>query len=237
MRVALKSVVLFALAVALTLALMPANASAQEVLDRVVAVVNGRPLLQSEIDDEIRFESLEGGKKLENLTQEEYRKALNQLIEQELIRQQVQSDYKPTDEEIGKQIGNIREAYPNARSEFEWGRVLSSYGLTPEELRERVVAQLKMLHFVEERLRPTVHVDREEAQQYYDDVLVPAVKAKGQEPEPYGRVARQIYEILTQQKMNQVFDMWMSNLRSQSRIRIFNAASDNSSPTAQKPSN
>src|SRR5690349_1227649 len=79
---------------------------AGEVLDRLVATVNGHALLQSDWDDEIRYECLMSGRPLRDVTAEERKATLDRLIDQELLREQMRSpDFKPvTSAEVEKQL-------------------------------------------------------------------------------------------------------------------------------------
>jgi hypothetical protein len=79
---------------------------------------------------------------------------------------------------------------------------------------------LKVVHFLDIRLRPTVRVERDEVSDYYSNKLVPQLKAAGATAEPIEKVKDKIEEVLLQQKMTEVFDAWVANLRSQGTIRI-----------------
>src|SRR5580704_18542219 len=74
----------------LTLAIATAHASA-EVLDRIVATVNGRLILQSDLDDAICYEALLSNRALDQFTADDRRAALDRLIDQELLREQMKS--------------------------------------------------------------------------------------------------------------------------------------------------
>jgi peptidyl-prolyl cis-trans isomerase SurA len=50
--------------------------------------------------------------------------------------------------------------------------------------------------------------------------LLPQLNAAGAAAEPIEKVRDKIEEVLLQQKMTEVFDAWVANLRSQGSIRI-----------------
>jgi hypothetical protein len=204
---------------AFTLVLLATGLYAAESLDRVVAVVNRQPILASDVDDAAHFEALEQGKIPQALDSE--RKAvLNRVIERELICQQMPDTFDPASELIDRHIAELRAQFPAAKSDAQWMNLLASYGLDLESLRDDVTLRLKVVHFLDIRLRPTVRVERDEVSDYYSNKLVPQLKAAGATAEPIEKVKDKIEEVLLQQKMTEVFDAWVANLRSQGTIRI-----------------
>src|SRR5215472_8638987 len=86
---------------------------AGEVLDRLVATVNGHPLLESDWADEVRYECLMSSRPLAEVTSRDRKAALDRLIDQELLREQIRSsDFKPVSaEEIEKQVDYLKAEY------------------------------------------------------------------------------------------------------------------------------
>src|SRR5262245_28951963 len=62
-----------------------------EVLDRIVATVNGTAILESDWDEAVRFECFLEQKPLSSLTPADLKASLERLIDQTLIQQQMQS--------------------------------------------------------------------------------------------------------------------------------------------------
>src|SRR6266481_5365557 len=73
----------------LVLALGP-GARAAEIVDRIVATVNGHVILQSDWDDAVRFEAFVEGRPLDRQSDQDRSRALDRLIDQELLREQSQ---------------------------------------------------------------------------------------------------------------------------------------------------
>jgi len=222
--------------IAIVLLLVGGCGFASQVVDRIIATVNGKPVLQSELEDEIRFEALQEARPPTVVTAAERNAAFQRLIERQLLLQQMQDLYMPTAAEIARREEDIRVLYPSAKSNAAWESVLASYGFTQKELDDLISSQLQTLRFVEMRLRPTVRVQRSEIVAYYNDKLVPQVKRMGAEPDPLSAVADKIEELLTQQKIDKMFSTWMQNLRSQSEIHIMDpelkgAATDTKAPS------
>ena len=61
---------------------------AGEVLDGIAVTVNGHVILQSDWQDEVRYECFVAGCALQNVTPQDRKAALDRLIDQELLREQ-----------------------------------------------------------------------------------------------------------------------------------------------------
>jgi hypothetical protein len=193
---------------------------AGEVLDRMVATVNGHAILQSDWNDEVRYESFMSGRPLAALTTEDRRAAFERLIDQELLREQMSStDFKPaSSEEIAKQIGDLKKRYPQEHAGESWDVALSSYGTTEALVAGHVAVELNALRLVDSRLRPSIQVDNAAIENYYKTELLPKVAA-GQRPS-LQEATPTIRELLVQQQMNQALSSWLESMRSQAQIRM-----------------
>lgn len=218
------------LLVSLTLiALLMTAAWAGEVVDRIVATVNGKAILQSDWDLAAAYEAFIEGREPGNLNWEKRKAALDRLIDQELIRQQVKAvDYRPASvAEVEQRIADIRKGHPESGNEESWRTLLRQYGLTEADLREKVTGELNELRAVDSHLRPTIQIDPHTIEAYYQQKLLPELRQAGAHEVPLEQVAPKIKELLAQQKMNDLLVTWLKNLRSESNIHT---APDVSSP-------
>jgi peptidyl-prolyl cis-trans isomerase SurA len=201
---------------------------AGEILDRIVATVNGHIILQSDWDDAVRCEAFIAGRPLDQVTPADRKAALDRLIDQELLREQMlASDFQQaTDQDVSKRIADIRRQYAAATTDQAWQEVLSQYGLTEKELRNRVALQLNLMRLVDSRLRPAVNIDAKSIQRYYSEQLLPQLKQSGAKEVPFADVSPKIKELLTQQKVNQLLISWLQNLRAGSQIQNLSARQD-----------
>lgn len=213
----IKSWTIAGVAVLLAVAL-PARAG--DVLDRVVATVNSQIILQSEWQDAIRYEAFVNGRALDKLLAEDRKAALDHLIDQELLREQMRSSGYPhaSDEEVARRIQEIRKQYAGAETEAGWRAALERYGLTENELRQRVTLQVDLLGLVDARLRPNIVIDSKSIESYYNQELLPQLQHSGVGQVPLAEVTPKIKELLTQQKMNQLLVAWLQDLRAGSEI-------------------
>jgi len=205
---------------ALALALAPPFARGGQVIDRIVAIVNGHVVLQSEWDDALCFEAFTEGRPLAQLSEQDRAAALDRLIDQELLREQVQAEQMETApaEEVQKKVEEIRSQHPEAASEQAWKALLASYGLDERKLKARLAQQLALLRQIDVRLRPTVQVDATDIEAYYKNTFLPQMHKAGAADVPLAEVSARIREILTQQKVNDLFTAWMQSLRHESKI-------------------
>jgi len=196
---------------------LPSHAG--DVLDRIVATVNNHIILQSEWQDAIRYEAFLSGRPLDQVKPEDRKAALDRLIDQELLREQMRSSDFPhaSSEVVDQRMQEIRRQY-SAENEAGWKTALARYGLTEDELRRRVALQQDLLGLVDARLRPNVIIDSKSIESYYNQELLPQLRQSGAQQVPLAEVTPKIKELLTQQKMNQMLIAWLHDLRSGSRI-------------------
>jgi hypothetical protein len=195
-------------------------AKAGDILDRIVATVNNHIILQSEWEDAVRYEAFVAGRALDQVQGSDRKAALDHLIDQELLREQMRSSGFPhaSGEEVEKNIEEIRKRYP-ADGNAGWKAALNRYGLTEEELKKRVALHVDLMGLVDSRLRPNVVIDSKSIESYYNQELLPQLKQSGAGQVPLADVTPKIRELLTQQKMNQMLVAWLQDLRSGSRIQ------------------
>lgn len=208
--------------------------SAADIIDRIVATVNGHVILQSDWDDAVRFEALVDARPLAQITDQDRSRALDRLIDQELLREQTQGADapQPQPEEVRQRVQEIQSQYTSA-SKDGWREALVRYGFDQKQLEVRVAHDISVLRQVEARLRPTVQIDPNSIESYYRDKLLPQLRSAGAHEVPLAQVASKIREILTQEKVNQLFANWLQSLRAGSKIRTEAATSPPAAPGGQ----
>ncbi|GAC1429078.1 MAG: hypothetical protein NVS1B11_23310 [Terriglobales bacterium] len=198
------------------------SVEAGEILDRIIAKVNGHAILQSDWEDALGFEAFIDGRQPDQLDSLQRKSALDHLIDQELLREQMHSaDFEhASEEEVTARILEIRNQYPDAKSDANWRTLLARYGLTEEDLKSRLTQQLDAMRLIDARLRPAVNVDSKSIESYYNEQLLPQLKQSGEQPVPLADVTPKIKELLTQKKMDQLLVTWLQNLHAGSEIHI-----------------
>jgi peptidyl-prolyl cis-trans isomerase SurA len=214
--------------------LAPARASA-EVIDRIIATVNGRVILQSDWDEALCYEALLTNRSLAQFNDDDRRAVLDRLIDQELLREQVKSaDFlQATDAEAAARVGDARKLYPQAASSEAWQTLLAGYHLTEKDLLARVRQQIDLMRLVDARLRPAVQIDSKSIEAYYRDQFVPKLKQSGVSEVSLAEVSGKIRELLTEQKVSELLVSWLQTLRSEGQVHIPGVTSSATDPGVQ----
>jgi hypothetical protein len=196
------------------------TAGAAEVIDRIVATVNGHIILLSDWEDSLRYEAFSSGRPLDHMTAEDRKSALDHLIDQELLREQLKDSdiQRASPEEVAQRVVEIRKQYAEAETELGWRTLLDRYRLNEENLRDRVGAELDLMRLVDARLRPSVTVDSKSIESYYNQELLPQLRQSGGQNVPLPDVTAKIKELLTQKKISQLLTTWLHDLRAVSKI-------------------
>ena len=200
--------------------------SVPEVLDRVVAVVNNRAVLWSDITDAMHLAALEPRNMGEG--DPNAQTALEQLVSRTLIQQQIRREdavaAAPAEKDIRARLAELRKELPacvhmNCTSDAGWKSFLDAHGLTEKQVDDYMRRRLEILAFIETRFRQGIRISQEEIETYYRDTLLPQY-ARNETAPPLKDVAPRIEEILLQQQVNSLFGTWLENLRKQGDIEV-----------------
>jgi hypothetical protein len=137
-----------------TLVLMLVLASAPAaVLDRVAMVVGNQVFTESEVQDEVRLTQFLNQQPLD-LGPEQRRAAAERLVDQQLIRNEMQlGGYpQPSQSEADAMLRNFRQEHYRSIAQF-WA-ALEKYGITEEQLKQHLLWQLAAVRFTDARFRP-----------------------------------------------------------------------------------
>jgi peptidyl-prolyl cis-trans isomerase SurA len=192
---------------------------AGQIVDRMVANVNGHVLLQSDWEEELAFEAFLDARSPDSFTPEERKAALDRLIDQELLREEVRPSEDTSAEQIATRVAEVRKLHPEAVTDEGWRATLQRYGLTQTVLEKRLGQSIQLMRLVEARLRPSIQIDQKAVEFYYQDQLLPELKKSGNRevalPEVFGRIR----DLLAERRLNQLLHGWLASLRSASRIQ------------------
>src|SRR5882757_3238740 len=193
--------------------------SAGQIVDRMVANVNGHVLLQSDWEEELAYEAFVNGRSPDSFTPEERKAALDRLIDQELLREQVRPSEPTPADEIGARVKEVRKLHPEAATDDGWRAALQRCGLTQADLEQRLGESIQLMRLVEARLRPSIQIDQKAVESYYHEQLLPELKKAGSREVALPEVFGHIRNLLAEQRLNQLLHGWLASLRSASRIQ------------------
>ncbi len=214
----------------------PPPAGKPVVLDRVVGVINGDVVLESDVNEEIRFAKLEPFSGVPG--RDTLRGAARRLANRTLILQQMKAQndlgIKVTDEEVQKAIMDLREHLPECRqynctTDEGWKAFLAAHDLTEAEVFDHWKQRLMILKFIDMRFRSGIRISNQEIEDYYQKTIVPVYQRQNQKPPALSQISQRIQEILLQQQVNGLLQDWLKSLRSEGSVRILDPAYGESS--------
>lgn len=168
-RVALALILLLA-----SVCVAPA-ARAQEVVDKMVAVINGRELIT--YSDLLWQLALQPGVPLDDPRPEDLNRALQLIIDQRLISQEAEKlpSVAPTDEEIKEELTSLIGRFPS-NTDFYQRLARVGLGEDSRELLEIIRQRVAIENYIEFRFRSFTVVTPQEVADYYRDIYVPRRK-------------------------------------------------------------
>jgi len=195
---------------------------AGEVLDGILATVNGHVILQSDLDEELRYQNLMSGHEQRGTNDDDREKVLDRLVDRELLTEQISTtEFAPTTaDEIEMQLEQVKSDYVQ-NLKASWTAAVARHGFTEGEIRDRIALELNQWKLIDARLRPSIQIDQSAIDDYYNRQFLPDLRRSGAQPITLQEAAPKIRELLTQQKINEALASWLETLRSQAQIRTF----------------
>ena len=202
-----------------------ANAAGPQVmLDRVVAIVNGDLILESDVEAEKRFAAFQPFSDPKPMSEDDL---INRLIDRTLILQQMvlQPGAPITDDAVDLELATLRKAIPRCAAyhcdtDAGWQKFVADQGFTIDEVRERWRQRMEVLRFIEERFRMGIRISQAEIDDYYKTTMLPAYVKENAQPPAEASIADRIQEILLQQRVDKLLDDWLTSLRAEGGVRI-----------------
>jgi peptidyl-prolyl cis-trans isomerase SurA len=193
---------------------------AADVVDRIAVSVGNSVITESEIRHQLKVRAFLEGVPLK-LDQENKRAAADRLIEQTLIRREMQaSRYSPPDLGLAKALLASMKQSRFSGDEATYQAELQRARVSEADLESAFLWQLTVLRFVEFRFRPGIQIPADEVREYYEQKFVPSWKARTTDPVPSLEEAeRNCEEILVQERIDNQLDRWISLTRTQTNIR------------------
>lgn len=197
------------------------------VLDRVIAVVNGDVILDSDVEEEIRFEEIQPYRETKTVSRDT---VIQRLIDRDLILQQaeLEPEDKVSDADLDAQLATLRKDIPackqgNCATDAGWLQYLEEHGFTLQEFRERWRQRMELLKFIEVRFRNGITITDAEIKTYYDETMLPEYAKRHVAPPKLETISKRIEEVLLQRQVSSLLEDWLKSLRAQGSVRIMTA--------------
>lgn len=195
------------------------------VLDRVVAVVNGDLILESDVDEETRFEEIQPYRTTDENHSREF--TVRRLIDRLLILQQAELEPETavSDKELDAQLVTLRKDIPECKqyhceTDAGWEKYINAHGFTLEEFRKRWRERMELLRFIEVRFRNGIRISDDDIKNYYEKTMLPEYAERHVTPPKLETISPRIEEVLLQQQVGNLLRDWLTSLRAQGRVRI-----------------
>jgi hypothetical protein len=213
------------LLLSLPISILSALRSQAEVIDRVIAVVDGKVLTHLSLEKIRLMQEIFSGTTAPSTAgveiQNHDQKFLDLIIDQALIREQMvqYAEVEVSPNEVESELQKLALEWSGKES-FE--TALKSRRLTLDELKSRIHFQLAVLKFVDARFRQFAVVEPKEISDYYHQVFLPEVNEKKLTAPALVEVEEKIRALLVEEKVNQQLAEWLKSLRQNASIQILN---------------
>jgi hypothetical protein len=190
----------------------------QQVIDRMVARIENDIILLSDVRLLARYQLLVDGKS------ESDAEILNRLIDQWIVRNEatVARTPKPSEAEIDRGQQRLQQSFAS-KDDYEARRKLA--GLSEADVRHLTADQLYLNNYLDTRFRPSVQVNEQSIEAFYQNALLPRAKARGQNPPSLDAAHDYIQEALVQQGINEQAERWLNESRA--RIHVTKMLGEN----------
>lgn len=200
-------------AVALFRLAMPAAIRA-EVVDRIAIIVGRQVITTSQIDTEVRVTAFLSGQPKPAVTDTLKREAAARLIEQTLVRREIELTRFPTPKpEEAKPL--FEQAMRIHGDNF--AAALREAGLSDEDLNQHLLWQLTLLRFVQYRFQPGVSVSDNEIRDLYNQESA-RLKSQGKSTPPFEEARKDLEAALTERHVDEALERWLVEQRGQTAI-------------------
>jgi peptidyl-prolyl cis-trans isomerase SurA len=205
---------------------VPTNAEQGAVIDSVVAVVNGDVILESDVDEERRFELIQPYRG--SAAEFSRDRAVQRLIDRTLIQQQAALEPDQTavsDAELDKQLQTLGKDIPackqyNCETDEGWAKFLATNGFTVKEFRDRWRKRMELLRLIELRFRGGIRITNDEIRDYYEKSMLPEYARQKVTPPKLETISPRIEEVLLQRQVSNLLRDWLKSLRAQGSVWV-----------------
>jgi peptidyl-prolyl cis-trans isomerase SurA len=197
-------------------------------LDRVVAIVNGDLILESDVDEERRFAVFQPYSQPTGSFSRA--QAIQRLIDRTLILQQAREQpRKPiTDAEVQANLADLRKDILACKqykcdTADGWHKFLTDNGFTEEELTRHWRDRMETLQFIEDRFRMGIRISDQQVKDYYTKTLLPKYAERKATAPILDSISDRIREILLQEQVSALLEDWLKALRASGDVRMVTA--------------
>ncbi len=194
----------------------PAQEAATTVEDRILASVDGDPILASDVERALRLGL--GNPAPEGETEDAKRRRVLEALIDERLRFHEVDRYglaRAPAEEVERRLEQTRSGFATDEDYRAW---LAELDLTEEGLGQLLARQIVLLTYVEDRLSARVLVTLEDVRAYYEQKLVPALIEHQAEVPLLEEVREAVRAVLREERLNQEIERWTEELEARADV-------------------
>lgn len=185
-----------------------------EVVDRIAIIVGRQVITTSQIDIEVRVTAFLSGQSKPAVTDTLQREAAARLIEQTLVRREIELTRFPTPKP--EETGPLFEQAMRIHGD-NFAAALREARLTEDDLKQHLLWQLTLLRFVQYRFQPGVSVTDNEIRDLYNQESA-KLKAQGKPSPPFEESRKDLEALLTERHVDEALERWLIEQRGQTAI-------------------
>lgn len=194
-------------------------ASAQEVVDRIVAKLDTDIILLSDVRALQRYQLFVDGKA------ESEQDALNRLLDQWIVRNEAKAALfsQPSEEDVNRSLTRLKRSFSSPEA---FDERMKQTGLSDQDIERMLRAQLYLSNYLDSRFRAAIQIDEKDIEDFYQTRIVPRAESRGQTPPTLDAARGFIQEALVQRAINEQSERWLQESRS--RLRVENLLDEKS---------
>jgi hypothetical protein len=185
-----------------------------EVIDRILAVVSGELILQSDVAAAREFGISQGARGAPGAADPVDRDVLSALIDRALILFEVER-YAPPEPDAAAVDGELQAVHARFASHDAFELALARAGISEEHLRGTIREELRIRAYLEQRftVAPSTEAELTEYYRTHQEEFV-----RGGRPEPFERVRSEIAATLAAARRRSMVGEWVAGLRRRSEV-------------------
>ena len=187
-----------------------------EIVDRIAATIGSEVIAESQVELQIRIAAFIDGME-PDYSPEHKRKVLDSLIDQVLIRREIEFTRfpKPEPDQVAPLLKQVKARFAG---EDDWREGLNKSGIAEAQLEAQLTWQVTMLRFIEYRFQPSVQVTNSELRQEYRRQTAAWREKNKTEPPPMEQMQPELEKIVRQRLVDSAMDSWLGQVRTQNMI-------------------
>ena len=190
--------------------------------DKIVAIVNDEKIKGEDYNNVLSQSQMQYQQMGQDPTSKDAAKkikdqTIDSLVGQTLLMQQAdEKGYKATDDEIDKQLEEVKKQYKDDK-QFE--EAMKKAGFTMDELKTQIAENIKYTNYVEKEIKVD-EVTEDEMKAYYDQYANQQGQDQSKDAPKYEEVKPQIKTQLEQQKKQEKLVQHVEDLKKNAKIDV-----------------